>query len=350
MHDHGPDPKSHYFVQLNRRFSRLEAWREARRELARGSEVVVKRSPTRGLGVGMLVGEGSQVPMRMIDARILELAPGERSSTHRHLHDAILLVLDGHGETVIDGNPYEWDRWDALHTPSWSWHSHRNLDSERPARLLAVTDAPLLSALRLNRAEDVGMAERGFERSPSGLSREALESSRASAYEAELAAAEAGESEREDAVRHTRFANLTLRQSPRGTRTALLVDSSLGFRTSGLSMAMFQIPPGRAQAKHRHPGEAILYIVEGRGYSVIEDQRYEWGTGDAVVVHQYAWHQHFNSDPEAPAVVVRLHMWESIIDIMQAAMDPIPLYEDDPDMDREGGVWAQTTPEAAGPA
>jgi len=106
-------------------------------------------------------------------------------------------------------------------------------------------------------------------------------------------------------------------------------------------MAMFQIPPGKAQARHRHPGEAILYIVQGRGYSVIDERRYEWEAGDAVLVHHYCWHQHFNADSERPAIVIRMHMWESIIQIMQAAMDPVPLYEDDPSMHADEGVWDQ---------
>jgi gentisate 1,2-dioxygenase len=329
-----PDPRNHYYLQLERRFRSLQEWRARRRELARGGDLVLRHSPLRNARIGVLVGDEAGVPTRMIDARVMELEPGRRTSTHRHTHDSVLFVLEGHGRTVIDGVWLDWEPWDALHTPAWSWHAH---EAAERARVLAVTDAPLLRALHLERVEDVGQGERGFELVLGDAPRED-----GTGYEAELRASLLAEEERLRARRITRWRDVTLRLSPKGTRTALLVDRSLGFDTSGLSLALFEIPPGRAQSKHRHPGEAILYVVRGRGYSVIGDRRYDWSEGDAILVHQYVWHQHFNVDTECPATVIRLHMWESMIEIMQAAMDPIPLYEDDPALTADG-VWNQVT-------
>jgi gentisate 1,2-dioxygenase len=335
-----PDPQNHYYLQLRRRFRFLDEWRARRRELARGADLILHPSPVRNARVGVLVGEEAGVPTRMIDARVLELDPGRPTSTHRHTHDAVLFVLQGRGETTVDGERLEWEPWDVLHTPAWSWHAHRAVE---PARLLAVTDAPLLRALHLERVEDAGPVERRFEPLGAGPARIGD-----SPYEEELRASARAEEARAGARKITRWREVTLRQSPKGTRTALLVDRSLGFDTSGISLALFEIPPGKAQSRHRHPGEAILYVVRGHGYSVIDGRRHDWQAGDAVLVHQYVWHQHFNLDPERPATVIRLHMWESVIEIMQAAMDPIPLYEDDPALAREDRVWDQTTPEVVG--
>lgn len=333
-----PDPQNHYYLQLQRRFKFLEEWRARRRELARGADLVLRPSPARNARVGVLVGDAAGVPTRMIDARVMELDPGRRTSTHRHTHDAVVFVLQGRGTTVIDGRSMEWEPWDVLHTPAWSWHSHT---AAEPARLLAITDAPLLRALHLERIEDMGMTNHRFDRILAGAPE-----AQGSVYEEDLRVSEWAEEERSGSRKITRWRDVTLRLSPKGTRTALLVDRSLGFDTSGISLALFEIPPGKAQSRHRHPGEAILYIVSGRGYSIIEDQRYDWVAGDAVLVHQYAWHQHFNADAERPATVIRLHMWESMIEIMQAAMDPVPLYEDDPALGRREGIWDQATPEA----
>ena len=321
------DPRSHYFVQRTRRFQFLEEWRAQRREIARGADVRMSRSETRRASFGFLAGGDSPVPMRVIDARIIEIAPGETTSTHRHSYDAICFVLSGRGQTEIGEKRYAWSRFDTIHTPSMSWHRHRNAGKE-PARLLAITDAPLVAGFGLTRIDDIGDAMPEPDeplRLPSGAA--------LGGYEAQLDAAQAAWRERQAARRHTAFADLTLRPSPRGTRTALLVDGSLGYRTTGLSLAMFEIPPGQAQAKHRHPGEAILYIVDGEGYSEIGDTRVEWKTGDAPIVHQYVWHQHVNSSQERPATVIRMHMWESVIAMMQAAMDPVPLYEDAPELE-----------------
>ncbi len=71
-----------------------------------------------------------------------------------------------------------------------------------------------------------------------------------------------------------------------------------------------EIPPGGHNACHRHQGGLIIFILEGRGYSVFdtdEDRkagkftRYDWKAGDVVllpVVPGGVWHQHFNTDPE----------------------------------------------------
>jgi len=333
-----PDRDSHYYLQKARRVGFLEDWRAKRRELAQGRRLRLEDSPMRRARVGMLVGEPGGVPTRMIDARVIELPPGQLTSTHRHLHDAVIFVIEGHGVTTVDGAPYEWAPWDALHTPAWSWHRHQNPDPARPARLLAITDWPLLRALGLPWIEDVGLKD-----PPLDVGRD-LTIHGVGLYEEELAQAGRAQAERAAGRKITRFKDLTFRVSPRGTRTTLLVDRSLGFRTSGLSMAMFEIPPGKAQARHRHPGEAILYIVDGKGYSLIDDTRCDWETGDAVLVNRYCWHQHVNADLERPAVVIRMHMWESVIEIMQAAMDPIPLYEDDPAVDAEPPAREEASP------
>lgn len=334
------DPRSHYFVQRRRRTSFLDEWRERRRILAPGANVRMTRSDARRASVGFLCGGDSGIPMRMIDARVIELAPGERTSTHRHSHDAVCFVLEGQGVTTIGSERYAWMRWDALHTPSWSWHRHENT-GKGPARLLAITDAPLNATLGLSRIEDAGDVPPEPDE-PLRIPR--LSSDRG--YDAEVASAAAMWEARRSARRHTSFGDLTLRSSPRGSRTALLVDQSLGYRTTGLSIALFQIPPGGKQANHRHPGEALLYIVEGRGHSMVDGERYEWSQGDGVIVNQYVWHQHFNSSPDGVATVIRMHMWESIIETMQAAMDPVPMYEDEPGLEeRMQGLLTSAPPE-----
>jgi len=321
------DPRSHYFVQRRRRFKFLDDWRQKRRSIARGDDVRLERSETRRVSMGFLCGGDSAAPTRVIDTRIIEIAPGETTSTHRHAHDAVCFVLSGQGNSDIAGQRYAWARWDTFHTPAWVWHRHRNTGNE-PARLLAISDAPLVAALGLSRIDDIG-DKPPTEYAPAFLGGVSGDST----YEHEVNAAAESWRKRTEARRHTSFADVQLKANPKGSRSALLVDGSLGYRTTGISIAMFEIPPGRSQSKHRHPGEAVLYIVDGEGHSVIDGVRQDWKTGDAPIVHQYVWHQHFNDSKERPATVIRMHMWESIIEIMQAAMDPIPLYEDEPGLE-----------------
>jgi gentisate 1,2-dioxygenase len=96
---------------------------------------------------------------------------------------------------------------------------------------------------------------------------------------------------------------------------------------------MIQFAPGKTQSIHRHPGEAWLYVVEGRGHSFMgiapdNGQHYRWKKGDLIVVDHYLWHQHFNDDPVNECRLVRVHMFDSLLETMRTLMDPMVLFEE----------------------
>ena len=109
---------------------------------------------------------------------------------------------------------------------------------------------------------------------------------------------------------HTNWDELELLPTPRGTRTTFLLDRAIGYQASGVSMAMFELGPGRGQSMHRHAGEAWLYVLEGTGHSYLGTEpeggtNHPWKKGDLIVVDHFLWHQHFNDDPEKTAKVVQ---------------------------------------------
>lgn len=56
--------------------------------------------------------------------------------------------------------------------------------------------------------------------------------------------------------------------------------------------------------KHRHQGGLVIYVIEGKGYSIVEGERWEWEAGDLVLLPMKPGgveHQHFNLDPEKPS-------------------------------------------------
>ena len=59
--------------------------------------------------------------------------------------------------------------------------------------------------------------------------------------------------------------------------------------------------PGGKSQKHGHVNEAAFYILDGRGYEIHDEIRYDWEAGDVAIVHNNCVHQHFNADPEKPA-------------------------------------------------
>ena len=72
---------------------------------------------------------------------------------------------------------------------------------------------------------------------------------------------------------------------------------------------------GSRSGKHRHLSEEIFYVVEGSGYDLhwdvkfdckdefewmweSEPKKFEWKEGDFVYIPPYVMHQHFNADPK----------------------------------------------------
>jgi quercetin dioxygenase-like cupin family protein len=57
--------------------------------------------------------------------------------------------------------------------------------------------------------------------------------------------------------------------------------------------------------KHRHQGGLIIYVIDGKGYSVVDGERCDWEKGDLVLLplrEKGVEHQHFNTNPEKPAL------------------------------------------------
>ena len=64
--------------------------------------------------------------------------------------------------------------------------------------------------------------------------------------------------------------------------------------------------------KHRHQGGLVIYVLEGRGYSIVDGVRMDWEKGDLVLLPmkpEGVVHQHFNLDPQKPAV------WAALINM-----------------------------------
>jgi gentisate 1,2-dioxygenase len=73
-----------------------------------------------------------------------------------------------------------------------------------------------------------------------------------------------------------------------------------------LSSHLAELAPGTNSVRHRHTTEAVIYIVKGRGYSIVnyegeEEQRIDWEEGTLFSPPVWAWHQHFNADPDETA-------------------------------------------------
>ncbi len=80
------------------------------------------------------------------------IRPAEHLKAHRHTGSAIYQVAQGRGQTIIDGEVFDWQKGDILAIPPWSLHEHANIGSE-DAILFSIQDQPVLEALGLYREE-----------------------------------------------------------------------------------------------------------------------------------------------------------------------------------------------------
>lgn len=97
-------------------------------------------------------------------------------------------------------------------------------------------------------------------------------------------------------------------QGPGGHRKRAFISEPdiLGSMVQTMAAFLSEMPPGGRSGKHRHFNEAMIFVLKGRGHTIIGDgpteKRYDWGEGDLISVPVYEWHQHFNDDPKDPAL------------------------------------------------
>jgi len=61
-----------------------------------------------------------------------------------------------------------------------------------------------------------------------------------------------------------------------------------------ISMTINTLQPSQQSGAHRHSYETVMYIVDGEGYTMIEDKKVCWQAGDAVYVPVWTWHYNVN--------------------------------------------------------
>lgn len=99
---------------------------------------------------------------------------------------------------------------------------------------------------------------------------------------------------------------LEFKTSSSGT-VAQHVSPANGFANRQISGFIREIPPGWKSGRHRHNMEAIIYVLEGRGYTEIDGVKYEWKTGDTISVPPMSEHQHFNLDASRRVQLFAVH-------------------------------------------
>jgi len=110
---------------------------------------------------------------------------------------------------------------------------------------------------------------------------------------------------RKTAVQVVRLSELPLENNEQGLMRWYLHPAITDTVLSTLSIYRQEIPRGSRSGRLKFQGAQILFIVEGRGYTMLDGVKHAWEAGDVVSLpckRDGIIVQHFNSDPQKLAV------------------------------------------------
>ncbi len=113
------------------------------------------------------------------------------------------------------------------------------------------------------------------------------------------------------------------------------------FLTQTLQVHFVELPPNSSNHGHGHQNEAAFYILEGAGYEIHDDIRYDWKAGDLAFVHVDSVHRHYNPyDQKAVALVMKAKCtWMFMGLIQQGRSGPIERPEEFGEREDWSRVW-----------
>ncbi len=244
---------------------------------------------------------------------------------HRHTVEAVIYIEGGKGYSVIDGIDYPWKPGDFICVPMFAWHRHV-VESDYMT-YLAATTGPLSMYLGLAVYEDerypehwifaqkgeqelrtlipgrTGVPEGSTKVSVGAVDFKEARSNADSVYSKGLGFASKEEKDRSAGKVFIKGDDLVFEPTRMGN-VALVVDPNVGFHVRTLGTLVAEMPNGKRSGAHRHSYEETNYVIAGSGYSIIDDQRFEWKKGDSLCIPVFAWHQHFNTGGETARLLV----------------------------------------------
>jgi hypothetical protein len=226
-------------------------------------------------------------------AAVLELPPGHATNAVKHLFEALVFVVSGRGETCFapagrSEIALEWGPRGLFSPPLNTTYRHRNLDRQRPARLLMVSNAPLVLSLFHNERfvfDNSAVFDDRFDGQPDFFSAPGTFLG--------------GRLWRTNFVPDTlEFALINWQR-----RGAAAKSFHLSIASNTMACHLSEFGVGTYKKGHRHGPGAHVVILQGEGYSLLwqegqERTRVDWRPGSMFSPPDMWYHQHFNTGPE----------------------------------------------------
>ena len=228
-----------------------------------------------------------------MDAVIFEIPEGKALAPRRNFYEQIFYVLGGRGYTVVGSTPrqnkVEWGEGSLFTVPMNVLHRHFNSDPAHPARLLAITTFPFMMQVFGN-LELIHHLNFDFKDRYNGEPDYFTKTERVRKRW-----------DRTNFVRDIRSAEVVTWEE-RGKGNASMFWEMA--HNSILEPHMSDFPVGTYKLGHRHPYEAIILTLNGRGFSLAGREglkevqnpvKLDWKAGSIVSPPYFWYHQHFNT-------------------------------------------------------
>jgi predicted metal-dependent enzyme (double-stranded beta helix superfamily) len=243
--------------------------------------------------IGMKGAFVNLADQEMDDAWVMEIAPGNQTLIMHHLFESVVYALEGRGATSFwqEGKPkqtLEWERGSIFSPPLNCYYQHYNLDGQKPARLVAVTNAPMVMNLYRDAAfffNDRYVFEERFNAEDNYFTRPGEKVGRNS-WQTNFI----------PDIRSFGLDSNTNRGAGGFLTTFTLSNNQMQGHCS-------EFPPGTYKKAHRHGVGAHVFILSGEGYSLLwfegddEPQKVDWKDGSVLSPRELEYHQHFNTGP-----------------------------------------------------
>jgi gentisate 1,2-dioxygenase len=241
-------------------------------------------------------------------AGIQLLLPGEIAPSHRHTQSAIRLIIEGEGAyTAVDGEKIYMEPGDFVLTPAGTWHDHGH-EGNKPMIWMDGLDAPLIHHLSACFFESHPQKTQPIEYPENysvssfagGMVRPINLKERAgstSLFSYKFSRTEA-------ALKGLR----QLTTDPFDGYGVEYVNPNTGKSADPRIGAIMQVlPPAFKGKAHRHLSSSVYHVVSGKGYSVINGEKFEWEKGDFMVVPPWAVHEHVNESKTEDSVLFSIN-------------------------------------------
>lgn len=261
-------------------------WRDLRPLLLEAGELITAKEAERRVlvlenpGLRENPAYKSQITQSLY-AGIQCITPGEIAPSHRHVASALRFVLEGDGAyTSVEGRRVQMRPGDFVVTPSWAFHDHGN-NGSTPVMWLDGLDIPIVNTFDTSFAEHHPHESQPVDTSPAD--RAAVFS-----YPYDAARATLLQKARSDACHPCQG----FKQQYLNPVTAVSPMPTIG--------AFLQLLPHGFQGRpYRSTDAAVFCVAEGKGYSRVGDQTFEWDVHDVFVVPSWTAVAHTVTDDAA---------------------------------------------------